>query len=312
MRDRRSTPFFYITTGAAQVLRAEFPIKPRGQRTAALAIYAAMCEIANEQRSNQFEAPRKTIADYAGVSIRSLSDYVPRLVDAGLIDVERRQEGGVHMPHEWSLIDVAPRVAAALANGGETTLERAHAGGGEPAALPVQPLQESGSQCTTVGQPLQEGRAAGARHARPRNEEEERTLRTPFPPATEVGGAPLTSVPRTGAVPGRRRERERLAAEQRAWLDEHPATAELQEHVAPVLERAAERVDQGTFAVQLAPLHAHAAAPHLIVFGAPRGTARWIQDRFGPLLSEIAGTRVRVIECDCPANPYTPAAAAVA
>ena len=57
--------------------------------TTALAIYSALAEIANEARSDDFTATRQRVADYAGVTDRTLDRYARELERLGLRLAER-------------------------------------------------------------------------------------------------------------------------------------------------------------------------------------------------------------------------------
>lgn len=115
-------------------------------------------------------------------------------------------------------------------------------------------------------------------------------------------GPALTPLPSSG----RRRELAHIEArrqdELRAWLAEHPATAALHTELAPILQHLRGRVDEGTFTIWIAPLHAHEISDSGLVLGTDPSLAAWTADRYGELLSQIAERPVRVIACPCP--PY--------
>lgn len=50
-----------------------------------------------------FVAPRREIADAAGVSLPTLDKHVALLQRLGLLTIERRRERGVNLPGVWSL-----------------------------------------------------------------------------------------------------------------------------------------------------------------------------------------------------------------
>jgi hypothetical protein len=102
----RRPPFCYQTVATLAVVREAFT----GQhRPLALAIYTTLTEVANEvggeAARESFEATRKRIAELAGVSLQTLDRYVKRMEEFGLVEVERRQVGGVNLPNVWHLSD---------------------------------------------------------------------------------------------------------------------------------------------------------------------------------------------------------------
>jgi hypothetical protein len=77
-----------------------------GRRLAvARSIYLALTErTADADR----ECTRRELADDAGVSRKTLDEYVPEFEAAGLLHVERRREGAENLSNVWTLISVAP------------------------------------------------------------------------------------------------------------------------------------------------------------------------------------------------------------
>lgn len=126
----------------------------------------------------------------------------------------------------------------------------------------------------------------------------------PPTPHAEAGDAPLG--PDLTAMPSSARRRERdLAAEQRRdeleqWVSEHPATAQLQQALVPILNRARDLIDAGTFAIWLDPLHAHQITDAGVVVGTQPDLKAWTTERFGGMLATLAGRPVRVLGCGCP------------
>src|SRR5581483_3823858 len=100
--DERRLPFFMVTKVATAAIRGELQSR-RGQ--AALAVYVAIVECANDARSDHFEKSRKEIAARGMVETKPLDRYVSVLEDLELIRVERVQEGGWHRPNRWTLTD---------------------------------------------------------------------------------------------------------------------------------------------------------------------------------------------------------------
>jgi hypothetical protein len=102
LRDARHAPFFYITVAASSVLRSSY----RGKRlTTARAIYDALAEVANEARSSEFAVSRQYVARYAGVSDRTIDAYGREFVKLGLLEIEHRRDGEVHLPNIWRLVE---------------------------------------------------------------------------------------------------------------------------------------------------------------------------------------------------------------
>lgn len=117
MRDTRRAPFCWQSVAALALVRT------RAQRVAqTLAVYVAMTEISNEQRSESFTASKARIAAYSGCSKRMVDDCVEWLTAVGLIQVEHRKgpQGG-DLGNVYVLAEGVPTV-----QGGE---------GAEPAPL---------------------------------------------------------------------------------------------------------------------------------------------------------------------------------
>lgn len=139
-----------------------------------------------------------------------------------------------------------------------------------------------------------------------------RQERPPVPPANG-DGEQLDTLPPRETSSGRSRDIEQRRGELDAWLEKHPASAALQDEIAPILNEARSGIDEGVFEIWLAPLHVHASLEGLIVLGTTPQMAGWTAERFGALLTGIAGRDVRVVGCRC--EPYqqpAPAAAAAA
>lgn len=325
MRDRRRTPFFYLTVGASRTLRQAFPVEPRGQRTTALAIYAAMCEIANEQRGRDFNASRALIAEHAGVGVRTLDAYAERLCHAGLIEKYGRQDGGLHLPNAWSLIDVADPVEEPSAT--PEGVAQPNALVAQPNALLAQPVRGGGAaNDTTLAQSVRGGGAAGApptcARVREEVEEVEEGLKNPLSPTPLFGADGLLIEP-LGPVltpwPESDRERDRVAVAQArteeitAWLTDHPASPELMELAAPLMDRARRRFPESTFKIWISKLHAHQVTEEGYAFGVPGDLAHWLTDPSGRFLRPLhdlarataAGREQRVVIFECPCPGYS-------
>lgn len=106
-----------------KVLRAQFT---GPERRTAVAVYHALSEIANEERGRDagFSATRTRVADYAGVSKRTLDRFIDRLEGIGLLEVTRRSVGGAHVPNHYALLSPAAGVATPVPQGGDTESTR--------------------------------------------------------------------------------------------------------------------------------------------------------------------------------------------
>lgn len=101
LRDPRRIAFFVVGRGAAALLRSAFD----GRRlTAARGIYDALAELSNEARSSEFRRARADVAQYAGVSDRTLDFYTREFERLGLLEVVRPCGG--HAPNLWRLLQV--------------------------------------------------------------------------------------------------------------------------------------------------------------------------------------------------------------
>lgn len=126
IRDHRLAPFCYQTIAARAAIRTHFghvePAEPaRGcdrrlgcvagcrfaERSTASAVYDALTEIANELRGRDagFSAPRRRVADYAGVTTRTLDKYAREFEVIGVLRVDRRRVGGLNLPNVWHLVE---------------------------------------------------------------------------------------------------------------------------------------------------------------------------------------------------------------
>lgn len=116
MRDIRQAPFTWQSVNATSLLRAMYSGK---KRTTAIAIYQAMTEVANSVRSGKFKAARAELADYAGVTSRTLDDYAAEFQDAGLIAVTKTRNGRLNDPNTWELLEPPMGVKPVHPDGGE-------------------------------------------------------------------------------------------------------------------------------------------------------------------------------------------------
>jgi hypothetical protein len=100
--DARRLPFFMVTKGATAAIRERFDSR-RGQTV--LAVYVAILECANDERSDHFEKPRREIAERGMVTVKTLDTCVGELESLGLLHVERVTKGAWHRPNLWTLTD---------------------------------------------------------------------------------------------------------------------------------------------------------------------------------------------------------------
>lgn len=120
MRDGRLPPFCYQTVAATRALRQRFTGK---ERTAALAVYQAMTELANirggARARGGFEASRAEVAHFAGVGKRTVDRYAAIFEQIGLLEIERQSDryGQCH-PNMWCLLEPGGGGAANNTGGG--------------------------------------------------------------------------------------------------------------------------------------------------------------------------------------------------
>jgi hypothetical protein len=170
---RIGAPFCYQTLGALEAIRREFG----GQRRyVALAIYVALCELANEHRHQDprrrgFRAERKVVADRAGTSPNTVSGYLDGLQAAGVLLVEREQGEA----YDWELTE--PEVS-------QETGEGVPADGTPPSQEPGQGLTADGEGVSQQTGLLQ----AGAEQALRSSEEPEE--QSPSPPRAREADDP--------------------------------------------------------------------------------------------------------------------------
>src|SRR4051812_33780970 len=100
--DERRPAFCYQELDAMRIIRGTFEGK---SRQAAVAIYQALTEVANEERwrggRDGFAAGRRRIAEYAGVGLATFDRYARRFEELGLVRVTRRREGEANLPNTW-------------------------------------------------------------------------------------------------------------------------------------------------------------------------------------------------------------------
>lgn len=83
-------------------------------------------------------------------------------------------------------------------------------------------------------------------------------------------------------------------------LAEQPVTAELTAEWAPIAAELLQATGDDVGArAWLTPLHLHDSSDGQLVLGCPATHTRWVQDRFGRLISEVAGKPIRIIDCRC-------------
>lgn len=103
-RDGRLPPFSWVSHATVRALRKEFTGRDRAP---AMAIYLALAVCASKARvaghDGEFAVARAKLADVAGVSLSTIDRYVPRFVNAGLLNIESRKVEG--LPNRWTLIE---------------------------------------------------------------------------------------------------------------------------------------------------------------------------------------------------------------
>ena len=105
LRDPRQMAFSVIGRGAAILLRSTFDGK---RLTTALAVYGALTQLSSEARSpGEFRASRERVAEYAGVSDRTVDLYCREFERIRLLNVVRPRGGRHHPVNLWRLLQVA-------------------------------------------------------------------------------------------------------------------------------------------------------------------------------------------------------------
>ena len=118
MRDSRRAPFCWQDVRALDLIRDHFEGR---ERMAALAVYVAMTECANEQRSDTFTAARARIADKAGTTDRTVDKYAEEFCkpELALLAIERRRTDKSHsMTNVWTLLEPLEIGGEAASRGG--------------------------------------------------------------------------------------------------------------------------------------------------------------------------------------------------
>ena len=214
--DGRRAPFCYQTIGALVLLRATF----EGERRAtALAIYCAMTEVANELRHNGgregFEAPRKRIAEYAGVGVRTLDKYAAEFAKAGLLKIKRRSVNGLNLPNLWVLCE--PKTATGTQGAGSAGVAQPEAlaqpnAVAQPETLPTVVAL---AQTDAVARSMRGGSAA-------RDTPVKEDLQEDHPPDPPQAGGENTTLVAPRKKPGNgKRIAERHKTEMAAWAARH-------------------------------------------------------------------------------------------
>lgn len=101
VRDERMSPFCWQARDATDLVREQFSGR---ERTTAVAIYQSLTDLASRHwragGRNGFQSSRKEVADYAGVSLRTVDAYCDRFVELGLL----RVNPGNGYSNAWTLI----------------------------------------------------------------------------------------------------------------------------------------------------------------------------------------------------------------
>lgn len=111
VRDLRSKAWCWQDKEAIRLIRRHWQSAPPEATTlaAALGIYLILTELASNSSSPaQFSAPRRRMADLAGVSERTLLRYIRAFEALGLLQVEERRVPGdesVQLPNAYALLD---------------------------------------------------------------------------------------------------------------------------------------------------------------------------------------------------------------
>lgn len=140
VRDIRQAPFVWQSVTALARIRAAFEGR---ERATAIAVYVGMTEVANEHRSQKFQAFRARIAERAGTGARTVDRYAEAFVQMELLrKVETRKPGGQQGPNVWELLEPQPEVQSAA----DSTPQSA-----------ADDTQQSAADSTPIQQPTLEG-----------------------------------------------------------------------------------------------------------------------------------------------------------
>jgi hypothetical protein len=121
VRDLRSKAWCWQDKEAVRLIRRHWQSAPPEATTlaAALGVYLVLTELAsNASNPASFSAPRRRMAELAGVSERTLLRYIRAFEALGLLRVEERRLPGdesVQLPNAYALLDPPPPEGVALA-----------------------------------------------------------------------------------------------------------------------------------------------------------------------------------------------------
>jgi hypothetical protein len=165
-RDGRAQGFTMVWISATRRIREHFAERPEGLTTStALAVYMAILELLNEQRTHDGPIHRRELAARAGVGLKAASRYQEALELAGVICVERRVVEGVNLPniiHVLGTDGPLPRAVSAEPDPGQ---DDESAGRSEPDGSGREDTQlpeESSTTTSSTGEEGEEARAARA------------------------------------------------------------------------------------------------------------------------------------------------------
>ena len=111
LRDLRESPFAWQHRRALDIIAVAFDGQ---QRATALRLYLTITWMASEQRSDEFTAFVRTIAERSGLGYSTTKRYLSRFEELGLVVVERRLIRGLINDANTFLLVNPPRLASEL------------------------------------------------------------------------------------------------------------------------------------------------------------------------------------------------------
>jgi DNA-binding IclR family transcriptional regulator len=85
-----------------RTIRDVFENQP-GQASSAIALYVALTEIGSDHQSDTFTTSQTTIAQRAGLSVRTVRTILPVFVKLGLLSIQHNQVDGLQRQSTYSL-----------------------------------------------------------------------------------------------------------------------------------------------------------------------------------------------------------------
>lgn len=102
LRDIKSASFFWLAKPATRKIREAFDAT--NDVSSALGVYAALCEIASDSGSEQFQTTHSWIQRISGWSVRTIQARLKALNEIGLVDIHTPD---LRAPSTYKLLSVA-------------------------------------------------------------------------------------------------------------------------------------------------------------------------------------------------------------